>query len=320
MLALRVHSLTGPSGLHPDEVLEQSHYHEENWVRVAVRAAGVSFADTLLCRGQFDCTSRLPFSPGLEISGEVTFAPLGCGYSVGDRVVGHVRTGGFAEVAWVRPEMLAPLPRELSFVQGAAMVANFHTALIALWRRAQLRAGESVLVHGAGGGMGSAMVQVATALGAAVVAVAGSPARREVARAAGASCVCGPDEWYDAVRAAGGVDLIIDPIGGDVFEQSLRCLAPEGRLVTVGCASNTGSRVTPDYLSHRNCTALGISWVEMLDRDSSLFARTAKQLDDLIATGLRPIVTRTYALEDGAEALHAIESRSSSGKLVLTVH
>jgi NADPH2:quinone reductase len=249
----------------------------------------------------------------------VTFAPTGCGYSVGDPVVGHVRTGGFAEVAWVRSEMLAPLPRELSFVQGAAIVVNFHTALLALRRRAQLRAGESVVVHGAGGGIGSAMVQVATALGARVVAVAGSPARRAVAEAAGASYVCGPDEWYDAVRAAGGVDLIIDPVGGDVFEQSLQCLAPEGRLVAIGCASNTTSRVTPDHLLRRNCTVLGISWIEMLDRDSSLLARTAKQLDDLVSAGLRPIVSKTYGLADGADALRAIENRTSSGKLVLAI-
>jgi NADPH2:quinone reductase len=319
MLALRVRSLIGPTGLSLDEVPEPVPHPEANMVRVAVRAAGVSYADTLLYRGQFDCVRRTPFVPGMEISGEVTAAPEGSGYAPGDRVIGYVGTGGFAEVAWVAPDMLAPLPLELSFVQGAAMVVNFHTAIIALWRRAQLCPGESVLVHGAGGGLGSAMVQVAAAFGARVVAVAGSADRRAVARVAGACDVCDHDEWFDAVRAAGGVDVIIDPVGGDVFEQSLRCLAPEGRLVSVGCASNAASRVAPECLLLQSSSVLGMSWAEMLKRDRSLFARTTKQLDELIDTGLRPIVTKTYGLAEGKEALNAIENRTSSGKLVLTI-
>jgi NADPH2:quinone reductase len=319
MLALRVNSLIGPEGLSFDEIPDPVDRHDGRSVRVAVRAAGVSYLDTLVSRGQFDCVLHLPFIPGMEISGEVTHAPPGCGYSVGDHVVGYVGTGGFAEVVWVSPDMLAPLPRELSFADGAAFVVNFHTALVALWRRAQLCAGESVLVHGAGGGLGSAMVQVAAALGARVVAVASCPARRAVAEAAGASEVCGPDEWYEAVRAAGGVDIIVDPVGGDVLEHSLRCLAPEGRLVTVGCASNVTSRIVPDYLLLHSGGILGMSWVEMLKRDRSLFARTAKQLDDLVASGLRPIVTKTYGFADGKEALAAIEDRTAAGKLVLTM-
>jgi NADPH2:quinone reductase len=319
MLALRVNSLTGPDGLSFDEVPEPVCRRDGRLVRVAVRAAGVSYLDTLVYRGQFDCVLHLPFIPGMEISGEVTFAPPGSGYCAGERVVGYVGTGGFAEVAWVPPDMLAPLPRELSFAEGAAIVVNFHTALVALWRRAQMCGGESVLVHGAGGGLGSAMVQVAAALGARVVAVASSPARRAVAQAAGASDICGPHEWYDAVRAAGGVDIIIDPVGGDVFEQSLRCLAPEGRLVTVGCASSVTSRMAPEYLLRQSTSLLGMSWAEMLTRDRSLFVRTAKQLDDLVASGLRPIVTKTYSLADGKEAMTAIENRTAAGKLVLTM-
>lgn len=319
MLALQVRRLVGPAGLSLDEVPEQIRKNDRNSVRVAIRAAGVGYIDTLSCRGEFDCVMRLPFVPGLEISGEVTSAPEGCGYSAGDRVVGYVGAGGFAEFAWVPPDMLAPLPRELSFAEGAVIVVNFHAALVALWRRAQLSAGELVLVHGAGGGLGSAMVQIAAALGARVVAVAGSAERRAVARAAGASHVFGPDEWYDAVKAAGGVDIIVDPVGGRTFEQSLDCLAPEGRLVSVGCAGNEISRVPAESLMLRGTTVVGMLWPEMLKRDRSLFARTAKQLDDLITTGLRPIVSRTYDLADGKEAMDAIENRTSSGKLVLVM-
>lgn len=175
----------------------------------------------------------------MEVSGVVEDAPEGSGFRTGQRVSGHVMPGGFAEVAWVPPQLLAPLPEPLSHVEGAAMVVNHHTALVTLTRRARLRAGERVLVHGAGGGLGSAMVQVATALGGEVLAVAGSPARRHLAFRAGASTVYGHDDWFDTVRATRGVDIIIDPVGGPVFEQSLRCLAPEGRLVTVGFTSGT---------------------------------------------------------------------------------
>ncbi len=319
MRALRVHNLVGPEGMSLDDLPDEAGRDDDGRVRVAVHAAGVSHIDTLLSRGQFDRVLRLPFIPGLEISGVVVLAPEGCGYSVGDRVVGYVRTGGFAESAWVHSHLLAPLSPDLTFVEGAATVVNFHTALLALWRRAQLCAGESVLVHGAGGGIGSAMVQVAAALGARVIAVAGTSDRRAVAEAAGADYICGPEDWFDTVKAADGVDVIIDPIGGEVFEQSLRCLAPEGRLVTVGCAGNCASGATPVHLLLQNSSLLGMSWPDMLNRDRSLFSCTAKQLEDLITKGLRPIVTKTYELADGGEALRAIENRTSSGKLVLTM-
>ena len=317
MLALRVHTLGGPEGMSLDEVPEQTGRNDATSVRVAVRAAGVGFVDTLLTRGQFECVSNPPFTPGLEISGEVTAAPPGSGYDVGDRVIGHTLTGGFADVAWVQPDLLAPLPRELSFVEGAAIVVNFHTALLALCR-AQLRAGDSVLVHGAGGGLGSATVQLATALGARVVAVASSPERQEVAWAAGACGVCGPDEWCDAVSAAGGVDVIVDPVGGEVFEQSLRCLAPEGRLITLGATSNVMGSVASGHLLRPGSSVMGLLWTEALNRDRTLFTRAAKELDAHVAGGLRPIIGATYGLAQGAEALRAIEDRTASGKLVLT--
>jgi NADPH2:quinone reductase len=301
-----------------DDVPEQTGCEHPTSVRVAVHAAGVGFIDTLMSRGQFSCALNPPFTPGLEIGGEVTSAPAGSGYAVGDRVIGHVMTGGFAEVAWARPDMLAPLPRELTFVEGASIVVNFHTALLALWR-AHLCAGDSVLVHGAGGGLGSAMVQVATALGATVIGVASSPERREVALAAGARNVCAPDEWCDAVSAAGGVDVVIDPVGGDVFEESLRCLAPEGRLITVGATSNVIGKVASAHLLRDGSTVMGLLWTEALNRDRTLFARAAKQLDDLVAGGLRPIIGRTYNLAEGVDALSAIENRTASGKLVLTI-
>jgi NADPH2:quinone reductase len=129
--------------------------------------------------------------------------------------------------------------------------------------------------------------------------------------------VCRPDDWFDAVRAAGGVDVIIDPVGGEVLEQSVMCLAPEGRLVTVGAASLGPGQIASAGLMRRSCTVMGLHWLEMLERDPGLFVRTAKQLDELFANGLRPIITRTYELAEGADALRALEDRTASGKLVI---
>ena len=238
MRALRVHEPIGPDGLRLDEV-DVPPPPDEAAVRVEVHAAGVGFVDTLLVRGRYQVRPPTPFIPGLEVAGAVESAPPGSGFAHGDSVFGHVMGGGFAESAWVPADRLALLPAELSAVEGAASLVNHHTAIVALVRRGRLQRRDRVLVHGAGGGLGSAVVQVAAAFGNEVLAVAGSPERRELAARAGASTVYDHETWFDAVRGAGGADVIVDPVGGTVFEQSVRCLRPEGRLVTVGFTSGT---------------------------------------------------------------------------------
>lgn len=317
MRALRVHEPIGPDGLRLDDV-DVPPAPDGSAVRVAVHAAGVGFVDTLLARGRYQVRPAPPFVPGLEVAGAVETAPAGSGFTRGDPVVGHVMGGGFAETAWVPADRLAPLHPALDAVEGAASLVNHHTALVALHRRARLRPGERVLVHGAGGGLGSAVVQVAAALGAEVVAVAASDERRALARQAGASTVHGPDGWADAVLAAGGADVVVDPVGGTAFERSVRCLAPEGRLVTVGFTSGTIPTVAADSLLRRNATALGCAWRELLDTDPELFAVTARHLGRLVDAGLRPIVGATSDLADGAAALRRIENRAVAGKIVLT--
>jgi NADPH2:quinone reductase len=198
------------------------------------------------------------------------------------------------------------------------MVLNHPAALFALTRCARLRAGELVVVHGAGGGLGSAAVQIARALGARVAAVAGSPARRALAARAGADVVCGPEDWFDAVRAAGGADVVIDPVGGVVFEDSVRVLAPGGRLVSLGTACGRAGTTCAGPLLARNATIIGLSWPDTLAGEPALLARTARHLRELITEGLRPLVSGTYDLAEGAQALHALEDRATAGKLVLT--
>ena len=316
MRALLVHELTGPAGVRVGEIDPAP---RDGSIRVAVHAAGLGFVDTLLARGRYQVRPEPPFVPGLEFAGVVEEAPPGSALAVGQAVVGHVMGGACAETVWAEPHLVAPLPAKLSYEEGAASVVNHHTAIVALERRARLRAGERLLVHGAGGGLGSATVQVAAKLGAEVRAVAGSPERRELARSAGATTVYGPDEWVDAVRADGGADVILDPVGGEVFEQSVRCLAPEGRLLTVGFTSGTIPKAAANRLLLRNAGVLGAAWRELLSVDPTLFATTAARFAVLVAGTLRPIIGATFDLADGARALAAIEDRAVAGKVVLRV-
>ena len=317
MRALRVHEPIGPDGLRLDEV-DVPPPPDDTAVRVAVHAAGVGFVDTLLVRGRYQVRPPTPFVPGLEVAGAVESAPPGSGFSHGDCVFGHVMGGGFAETAWVPADRLAPLPAELSAVEGAAALVNHHTAIVALTRRGRLQRHDRVLVHGAGGGLGSAVVQVAAAFGNEVLAVAGSPERRELAARAGATTVYDHESWFEAVRAAGGVDVIVDPVGGAVFEQSVRCLRPEGRLITVGFTSGTIPSAAANRLLLRNASVVGAAWRELLDVDPGLFADTAERLASLVDDGLRPLVGATFDLADGATALRLVEDRAVAGKIVLT--
>ncbi|MDT0352596.1 NADPH:quinone oxidoreductase family protein [Pseudonocardia charpentierae] len=317
MRALRVHEPIGPDGLRLDEV-DVPPPPDDTAVRVAVHAAGVGFIDTLLVRGRYQVKPPTPFVPGLEVAGAVESAPHGSGFSPGDCVFGHVMGGGFAETAWVPAARLAPLPVELSAVEGAAALVNHHTAIVALTRRGRLQRRDRVLVHGAGGGLGSAVVQIAAAFGNEVLAVAGSSERRELAARAGATTVYDHESWFEAVRAAGGVDVIVDPVGGAVFEQSVRCLRPEGRLITVGFTSGTIPSAAANRLLLRNASVVGAAWRELLDVEPGLFTDTAERLASLVKDGLRPLVGATFDLADGATALRLVEDRAMAGKIVLT--
>src|SRR6478735_8798581 len=210
MRALRAHSLDGPSALAIDDLTDPE-APGAGMVRIGVHAAGIGFVDTLVTRGLYQVRQEPPFTPGMEVAGVVESAPPGSGLSAGQRVYASVPVGGCAETIWAQEHLVAPLPDSLSAAQGAALVVNDHTAHVALVRRAGIRPGESVLVHGASGGLGSAAVRIAAALGARVTAVASTPQRRAAAATAGAHQVCGPDAWLDQVRADGGADIIVDP-------------------------------------------------------------------------------------------------------------
>ena len=243
MRAQQVHGLDGPSGLRLVEVDEPD---DETRVAIEVAAAGVSFPDLLLTRGEYQMKPPLPFVPGVEVSGRVRSAPHGSGFSVGDRVMAFTMLGGFADVALAEPALTLAIPDGLSIEAASGFVMNYHTAHFALARRGRVRAGDRIAIHGAAGGLGTAAVQVARGFGAEVIAIAAGPDKMHIAERAGAHRVLDAEgDWVSALRAQNdghGVDAILDPVGGERFDLSVRCLAPEGRLIVVGF---TEGRIPP---------------------------------------------------------------------------
>jgi len=326
MRALILSDFTGPDGLALGDVPVPAPNpvgDDGRSALIEVHAAGVSFADMLISRGLYQVKPPLPFIPGLEVAGVVRHAPDGSGFTAGDRVAAFMFGGAFAEEATADPAHMVPLPDRLAFPEAAGFVVNYQTAWFALVRRARLQPEEQVLVQGAGGGLGVAVIQVARAIGARVVGVAASPAKAAMAEAAGADVVIdAADGWADKVREVtkGGVDVVVDPVGGDRFDDSLRLLRPDGRLVVVGFAGGAIPEVKTNRLLLRNVGVLGAAWREFIVKEPAFVAEAAAGLSALIEAGqLTPLIGATYPLENGGQALRDLADRRAVGKLVITV-
>jgi NADPH2:quinone reductase len=292
-------------------------------VVVDVEAAGVSFPEVLQTRGEYQVKPPLPFVPGSEVAGVVRSAPDGAGVAAGDRVAACCLLGGFAEVA-VAPEFLTfPLHESLDFAQGAGLVLNYHTAYFALKLRGRLAAGETVLVHGAAGGVGTAALQVAKGLGARTIAVVSSDAKEGVARDAGADeVVRTTGRWKEEVQelSGGGVDLVLDPVGGDRFTDSLRSLRENGRIVVVGFTGGSIPEVKVNRLLLNNTEVIGAGWGAYIMSKPEVTRSIGVALDELIAAGaVAPIVGDRFPLDRAADALKLIDGRGATGKVVLDV-
>ena len=292
-------------------------------VIVDVHVAGVSFPEVLQTRGEYQVKPPLPFVPGSEVGGVVRSAPDGAGVSKGDRVAALCMLGGFAEVA-VAPEFLTfKLPDELDFAQGAALILNYHTAYFALKLRGRLAEGETVLVHGAAGGVGTASLQVAKGLGARTFAVVSSDEKEAVARAAGADEVLRSDgPWKDQAKelSGGGVDIVLDPVGGDRFTDSLRSLAEGGRAVVVGFTGGSIPEVRVNRLLLSNLEVIGAGWGAYVMSKPQLCREIGAEIAGLIDRGfVRPIVGARFPFERAADALKLIDERGATGKVVLDV-
>jgi NADPH2:quinone reductase len=315
MRAAQVTGLSGPDGV---EIVEVDAPGADGDLLVDVRAAGVCFPDLLQTRGEYQVKPEPPFTLGTELAGTVRSAPEGSGFDPGDRVAGFVVGGAFAETAIALPFLTFPLPEGLDFAQGAGYVLNYHTAHFALARRAALREGETLLVHGAGGGTGTAAIQVGKGLGARVVGVVSSDEKERVAREAGADEVVRSDGDWRA--EAGPANVIFDPVGGSRFDESVRALAPEGRLVVIGFTEGSIPTVSVNRLLFRNVSVVGAGWGHFAFERPDYIQEVARDLERMVAEGhVRPIVGRRYPLEDVRDALRDLDGRRAVGKLVLDI-
>ena len=325
MRAIQIVNLNGP-----DEALELSDLPEpgpdhfltgQHGVVVDVHSAGVSFPEVLQTRGEYQFKPPLPFVPGSEVGGVVRTAPEGSGLAEGDRVAAFCMLGGFAETAVAPAHMTFKLPETLDYAQGAALVLNYHTAYFCLKLRGRLAGGETVLVHGAAGGVGTASIQVANGLGARAIAVVSTDEKERVAREAGAAEVVrseGP--WKDQVKEMGGADVVLDPVGGDRFTDSLRSLREGGRLVVVGFTGGSIPEVKVNRLLLGNTEVVGAGWGAYVMAKPEVTVQIGVEIEKLIESGVvRPIVGEHFPLERTADALNAIDGRTATGKIVLDV-
>jgi NADPH:quinone reductase len=312
-----VERLDGPSAI---RVVERP---EPDWpgVRIAVAAAGVTFPDALLTRGRYQLRPELPFVPGSEVSGVVTDASAASGFLPGQRVAAFPGLGGFAETVVVPPHLVFALPDEVDTEVAAGLPMNLLTVHFALLDRGRLQPGERALVHGAAGGIGVAAIQLAAARGAHVIAVTSTEAKAEVARVAGAHDVVAVDGFRDAVQeltGGEGVDLVLDPVGGDRVTDSLRCLRRRGRLLVVGFTAGDIPAVKVNRLLLNNLDVVGVGWgAYWLAEPGYPAQQWADLLPDLRAGRLLPPIGARHRLEDAGEAVASLEERRATGKVLL---
>jgi NADPH2:quinone reductase len=313
-------TLTGGEGLTISEVPEPSGKDD---VIIEVHAAGIGFPDLLMTKGEYQFKPNPPFIPGVEAAGIVLSAPEKSDVRRGDRVIASSRLGAWAEIAAAHPLGTMPIPNGMSFEEATAMM-NYQTAYFAFVWRGGIKSGETVLVHGAAGGTGTAAIQVARALGAHVIAVARGDDKLAIARECGAhECIEAESDWLAEVRRVTdgrGVDIVYDPVGGERFTDSVRSLAPLGRVLVIGFAGGTIPEVKVNRLLLRNTSVTGVAWGEFSRVDPTMPRQVAKSLSELYAQGhIRPPIGGVYPMERCGEALRDLAERRATGKLVLKV-
>lgn len=322
MRAAVVTGLDGPEAVRVEELPEPRPGPGD--VLIDVHRAGVAFPDLLMTRGRYQTRPEPPFAPGMEVAGVVASAPAGSVLAPGDRVAAFCGSGGHAQRVASPAEWVFPMPVDMPFDVAAAATLNYLTAIFALEHRGGLAAGEVVLVHGASGGLGTASIQVAAAAGARVIAVVADAARRGgPARQAGAHEVVDADGFKDAAReltGGRGVDVVVDPVGGDRFTDSLRSLAPEGRVLVLGFTAGDIPQVKVNRLLLGNIGVLGVAVVEYWRGHPESPAHLWRRLVQLWEAGaVRPPIEAVLPLEAAADALRRIEERRVAGKIVLAV-
>jgi len=294
-------------------------------VLVRVRAAAANFPDVLMCRGLYQVRPELPFTPGIELCGEiVALGPGVTGFGVGDRVIGGAvsPTGGFGELAVMRADAILPAPAGLDDAEAAAFFITYQTGWFGLHRRAQLKAGETLLVHAAAGGVGSGAVQLGNAAGARVIGVVGGQRKAEAARALGADVVIDRREqdFVEVVKdvtGGRGADVIYDPVGGETYARSTKCIAFEGRILIIGFASGQIPTATLNHALIKNYSIVGLHWGLYATKNPQTLKDAHTALSALVADGLiRPLVSERLPLGDVAAGLARLAGGDVVGRLV----
>ena len=290
-------------------------------VAVRVHACGVNFADTLIVQGKYQERPELPFVPGSEVAGEVIALGEGVkGIALGQRVMALTSVGGFAEIALAAADTLIPLPDGIDFTDAAAFTVAYGTSHVALETRAQLKAGETLIINGASGGVGLTALEIGKMMGATVIGLASTEEKRALVAERGADHVfdvADPD-LRDKVKALGGADVGYDAVGGDAFNTMLRCMKFEGRLLTVGFASGEIPQVPANLLLVKNISVVGVYWGSYARNNPSVLMKSLVQLTQWLKEGqLRPHVSAVYSLDEATKGLEALVNRQSVGKVVI---
>ncbi len=320
MKACVIQELSGPSGLLYTDV-EDVHGNPDILV-LDVRAAGVCYPDLLLSKGEYQLKLPPPFIPGMEAAGVVCWAPEECEFRVGERVSAFGVLGGYAEQVAVPLANATRSPAELDDAEAVSLLVNYNTMYFALARRAAMRPGDTVLVLGSAGGVGSAAVQVAKAMDAGlVVAMVHRTAATDFVESLGADVVLPLTEgWGEQVREVTdgrGVDIVVDPVGGAAFDDAVRVLALDGKLLVIGFAAGAIPTVKVNRLLLRNVGVLGVAWGEYLHQVPGSAALFSWGLSQLVSRGLKPPAPQRFALSDGRKALQSLADGGVLGKVVL---
>ena len=315
----------GPVESHKVEEIEDPRA-EAGQVVVDVKAAGVSFPDVLIVQGKYQFQPPFPFSPGGEISGVISEIGEGVvDWKVGDRVIAMTGNGGIAEKVMAFEMTLMPLPETMDFKDGAAFPLNYGTTYHALKQRGQLQPGETLLVTGAGGGVGTTAIEIGKAMGAKVIAAASSEEKLEIAKNLGADETINysDGELKEKVKALTdglGADVIYDPIGGDIFLQCMRCVNWKGRVLVIGFASGPIPEVPTNLALLKGCSIVGVFWGRFTGAEPEENSKNFDELFALHAEGkLKPQITKSYSLDDAAEAISSLENRKATGKVVIEI-
>lgn len=319
MRAALLRELAGPDALQVEDIPEPA--PDVGQVLVDVHYAGVVFPDLLNTRGEYQMRPSLPFIPGWDVAGVVREDAEG--FRAGDPVAAMPLVGGFAETVAVDARMVFPLPPQVLLRAASAIPLNYLTIHFALRRRGQLRHGETMLVHGAAGGLGSAACQLAASYGAHVIAVVSTADKATIAKNSGAHEVVFDDDFLGDVRrltSGRGVDIVVDPVGGDRFPDSLRSLATEGRILVLGFTGRSIPTVKVNRLLLTNTTVIGAASEEFWQHNPDYAQAQWTELSALIADDtIDPPVSRVYQLTEAAEALRAMDRRASTGRIVIQI-